>query len=124
MVLPIRLGSATLGLLDLHSYRPTQHTHQELVGLQLLTDQLGIAMRNTELYAEAVKARAIAEKADQLKTRLLANVSHELRAPLNVILGYSQSALASPNPYGAELPPALRARSAVESIPAASISCE
>jgi signal transduction histidine kinase len=43
------------------------------------------------LYAEAVQARAVAEKADQLKTRWLANVGHELRAPLNFILGYSQT---------------------------------
>ena len=108
VVLPIRLGNITLGLLDLHGYRPAHHTRHELVGLQLLADQLGIAIRNAELYEEAVKARAIAEKADHLKTRLLANVSHELRTPLNIILGYSQSALASPNPYGIELPPTLQ----------------
>ncbi len=64
-------------------------------------------MRNAELYAEAVQAQKAAEQADQLKTRLLANVSHELRAPLNVILGYSQTALNTPSPYGAELPDAL-----------------
>jgi signal transduction histidine kinase/AraC-like DNA-binding protein len=108
VVLPIRLGSITLGLLDLHGYQPVLHTRHELVGLQLLADQLGIAIRNAELYEEAVKARAIAEKADHLKTRLLANVSHELRTPLNIILGYSQSALATPNPYGTELPPTLQ----------------
>jgi signal transduction histidine kinase/AraC-like DNA-binding protein len=108
VVLPIRLGGITLGLLDLHGYRQTQHTRHELVGLKMLADQLGIAIRNAELYEEAVQARANAEKADQLKTRLLANVSHELRTPLNIILGYSQSALASPNPYGIELPPTLQ----------------
>ncbi len=108
VVLPIRLGNITLGLLDLHGYRPAQHTRHELVGLKLLADQLGIAIRNAELYEEAVHARAIAEKADQLKTRLLANVSHELRTPLNIILGYSQSALDSPSPYGIELPATLQ----------------
>jgi len=108
VVLPIRLGDKILGLLDLHSRRPTLHLRQELIGLQSLADQLGIAMRNAELYAEALQARAIAEKADQLKTRLLANVGHELRAPLNVILGYTQSALAVPNPYALEFPPGLR----------------
>jgi signal transduction histidine kinase/AraC-like DNA-binding protein/ABC-type sugar transport system substrate-binding protein len=107
VVVPIRLGGTTLGLLDLHSRQSTQHTHQELVGLQSLADQLGIAMRNAELYDEALQARAAAEKADRLKTRLLANVSHELRTPLNVIVGYSQAALAVPNPYGCELPEAL-----------------
>ncbi len=107
VVVPIRLGGAVLGLLDLHSRSATQHTRQSLAGLQVLADQLGIAMRNAELYEDALKALAVAEKADQLKTRLLANVSHELRAPLNVILGYSQAALTDPNPYDIELPSAL-----------------
>ncbi|HIQ04288.1 MAG TPA: response regulator, partial [Anaerolineae bacterium] len=107
VVLPIRLGSKMLGLLDLHSHHSTQHSHQELIGLQSLADQLGIAMHNAELYSKALEAQATAEKANQLKSRLLTNVSHELRTPLNVILGYSQAALASPNPYNVELPPAL-----------------
>lgn len=108
VVLPIRLGDTILGLLDLHSQHYTVHLRYELIGLQSLADQLGIAIRNAELYAEAVQARAVAEKADQLKTRLLANVGHELRAPLNVILGYSQSALSEPNPYHLQLPKELR----------------
>jgi signal transduction histidine kinase len=90
VVVPIRFGGTILGLLDLHSRRVTQHSRQSLAGLQVLADQLGIAMRNAELYEEALKARDIAEKADQLKTRLLANVSHELRTPLNVIIGYAE----------------------------------
>jgi signal transduction histidine kinase/AraC-like DNA-binding protein/CheY-like chemotaxis protein len=107
VVVPIRLGGAVAGLLDLHSRRSTQLSRQSLAGLQVLADQLGIAMRNADLYSDALRARAVAEKADQLKTRLLANVSHELRTPLNIILGYSQSALADPNPYSAELPAGL-----------------
>jgi signal transduction histidine kinase/AraC-like DNA-binding protein/ABC-type sugar transport system substrate-binding protein/CheY-like chemotaxis protein len=107
VVVPIRVGGTILGLLDLHSHQVIQHTRQSLAGIQVLADQLGIAMRNAELYENALRAQAAAEKADQLKTRLLANVSHELRTPLNVILGYSQAALAAPNPYGAALPPAL-----------------
>jgi len=107
VVVPIRVGGAVLGLLDLHSRRTTQHTRQSLAALQVLADQLGIAMRNADLYSDALKALAVAKKADQLKTRLLANVSHELRTPLNIILGYSQTALSTPNPYDLELPQAL-----------------
>jgi signal transduction histidine kinase/AraC-like DNA-binding protein/ABC-type sugar transport system substrate-binding protein/DNA-binding response OmpR family regulator len=93
VVVPIRLGGQITGLLDLHSYQTNQHTHHDLVGLQTLADQLAIAVRNAELYEQALTAQRRAEQADELKTRLLANVSHELRTPLNLILGYSQTAL-------------------------------
>ena len=54
------------------------------------------------------QAEAKAIKSDQLKTQLLANVSHELRAPLNIILGLSEMASASPSPYANELPAQLK----------------
>ena len=108
VVVPIRLGGQITGLLDLHSYRSTHHSRYELVALQALADQLGIAMRNSELYGEALKARALAEKADQLKSRLLANVSHELRTPLNIILGYTQSAIETLSPHSSGLPATLQ----------------
>ncbi len=106
---PIRVGGQTLGVLDVHSNQVRRHMQADLDALQSLADELGIALRNAQLYAEALSARAEAERASHLKTRLLANVSHDLRAPLNVILGYSQAALAEPNPYDVALPDPLRA---------------
>ncbi|HEU5100956.1 MAG TPA: ATP-binding protein, partial [Roseiflexaceae bacterium] len=107
VILPIRLGDRLRGLLDLHSYEASQRTRQELTGLQLLADQLGLAMHNAELYSEAIQARTVAEKADLLKTRLLATVSHELRAPLNMIIGYSEAGLAAASTHSSGLPPSL-----------------
>lgn len=86
VVLPVRQGGKVLGLLDLHAFRVIQCTRQHLLGLQSLADQIGVAIGNAQLYAEALQARLIAEKADHLKSRLLANVSHELRSPLHIIL--------------------------------------
>ncbi len=107
VILPIRFGQQVLGVLDLQSGHSTQHSHLDLTGLQVLGDQLGIAVRNAELYGEAIAAQEAAARARQLKDRLLANVSHELRTPLNIIQGYSSAALAVPNPYGIDLPPEL-----------------
>jgi len=104
------------------------HFHKERLGFvvfevgprngiiyQTLSLQLSSALRGALLVGEAVQAResalqakALAEKADQIKTRLLANVTHELRTPLNVISGYSHMALLDPNPYHVELPGGLR----------------
>jgi Osmosensitive K+ channel histidine kinase len=104
VIIPIRFGTRLLAILDMHSKQIIQHINQDLVGLQSLADQLGVAMRNAELYSEAVRARAAAEKADQLKTRLLANVSHELRTPLNVIVSYAQALLEPQKFYNTDLP--------------------
>ena len=71
---------------------------------ELLRAQISSALKGALLLQEAQQARQAAEKADRIKTRLLANVSHELRIPLNIILGYSRDALEEPYPYG-EAPP-------------------
>src|SRR5690606_38644497 len=46
------------------------------------------------LLAEAQSARADAERANQLKMKLLATVSHELRTPLTSIKGFASTLLA------------------------------
>ena len=104
VILPVHVGGRILGVLDLHSRQRTLRNQVELDALQTLADELGAAMRNAQHYAQAVQARAEAVQASLLKSRLLANVSHQLRTPLNVILGYSQAALATPNPYATPLP--------------------
>ncbi len=104
VVLPIRFAGRTTGVLDLHSTRPTVRTQAELDALQALADQLGSAMQNALLYDQALAARSEAEETNRMRARLLANLSYGLRSPLNVILGYVQSALTLPNPYNATLP--------------------
>lgn len=107
VILPVRVGGRILGVLDLHSHDRVVRNQAELDALQTLADELGAAMRNAQLYAQALQARAEAVQAGLLRSRLLANISHQLRSPLNVILGYTQAALATPNPYGVSLPPEL-----------------
>jgi signal transduction histidine kinase/AraC-like DNA-binding protein len=89
VVVPVRLGTAAWGLLDLRARSPAYRSAEELTGLQILADQLGIAIHNAELYGEALEARAQAEQTNRQKTRLLANVSHELRGPLTTLRSYS-----------------------------------
>ncbi|MBE0696910.1 MAG: helix-turn-helix domain-containing protein [Anaerolineaceae bacterium] len=103
-MLPIQLGSDVIGVLDLQSSKPIRQPSLEIVGLKLLASQLGIVLQNADLYLEAIQAKEDAERANQLKTRLIVNVGHEMRTPLNSILGFSQSIQkqliedSSPNP--------------------------
>ena len=92
-LLPIQLGTEVVGILDLQASQPVRRLTLEIVGLKLLASQLGIVIQNTDLYLAALQARQSAERANQLKNRLMANVGHEMRSPLNAILGFSQSIL-------------------------------
>jgi signal transduction histidine kinase/DNA-binding LacI/PurR family transcriptional regulator/AraC-like DNA-binding protein len=74
---------------------------------EVLRGYLSSALKGALLFHDALQARLAAEKADQIKTRLLANVGHELRTPLNIIVGCTQNALGSPQPYGLAPTPAL-----------------
>ncbi|HJR79330.1 MAG TPA: substrate-binding domain-containing protein [Anaerolineales bacterium] len=69
---------------------------------ELLRNNLSSALQGAMLFQEIQQARLDAEKADHIKTRLLANVSHEMRTPLNIILGYTQNALQIPAKSGDE----------------------
>ncbi|MBI9049185.1 MAG: substrate-binding domain-containing protein [Anaerolineaceae bacterium] len=75
---------------------------------ELLRNTLSSALQGALLFEEIQRARLQAEKADRIKTRLLANVSHEMRTPLNIIMGYTQNALQNPNKYGIDIPELLQ----------------
>lgn len=63
---------------------------------EVLRGHISSALKGALLFRDAHEARRAAERADQIKTRLLANVSHELRTPLNIIIGHTERILASP----------------------------
>jgi GAF domain-containing protein/HAMP domain-containing protein len=50
--LPLKVGERILGVLDVQSIQPYAFTEDKLRSLQILTDQIAIAVVNTELFAE------------------------------------------------------------------------
>jgi len=73
---------------------PLRNEHDEIIGASKIArdiSQRKLAEAEREkMFKKAQEARAEAEKANQLKDEFLATLSHELRNPLNVILGYSE----------------------------------
>ena len=86
VILPVQVGGRTLGVLDLHSENRAVRNAAELDALQLLADQLGSALRNTQLYTQALRTRAEAVQARMIKSRLFAVAGHQLRSPLRRLL--------------------------------------
>lgn len=54
-----------------------------------LASQAGIAIENAELYEAQRQLAAQLAEANEHKSSFLSNVSHELRSPLNTVIGYT-----------------------------------
>ncbi len=88
--LPLRVGSRIIGALDIQSVTPGAFVPDDLSVLQILADQVAIAIDNARSYELSQQAVQEIREIDHVKTQFLANMSHELRTPLNSIIGFSR----------------------------------
>lgn len=65
----------------------TEYTIEDTRDLQIYSTELWKVITKKRLIDELKKARELAEKAAQLKSDFLLQMSHEIRSPMNVILG-------------------------------------
>ncbi|HNT74999.1 MAG TPA: response regulator [Anaerolineae bacterium] len=114
LAIPLKIGTKLLGALDIQSERLGAFAPTTVDALQIMADQLAIAIRNARLYAEVkhfnaeledrVRARTSEleqaylqlEMLDRNKSAFIQIISHELRTPLSLVKGFSQILLREP----------------------------
>jgi signal transduction histidine kinase/DNA-binding LacI/PurR family transcriptional regulator/AraC-like DNA-binding protein/DNA-binding LytR/AlgR family response regulator len=80
--------------------------HPDLYGA--IVQQVGGALNTARLYREATEGRRLAEAANRMKSRFLSTISHELRTPVNLIVGLSGMVLRDSDENHALLPDPIR----------------
>lgn len=88
--IPMKIGTRIVGALDVQSVTPNAFTPDDIAVLQILADQVAVAVDNARSYELSQRAVEEMRELDRLKSQFLANMSHELRTPLNSIIGFSR----------------------------------
>jgi PAS domain S-box-containing protein len=87
---PLISQGQLFGTLSFGSSRRMQFTLAETELLQALCDQIAIALERANLINSLQQQTEQLRQADRLKDEFLAVLSHELRSPLNPILGWTR----------------------------------
>ncbi len=91
MTVPLRTQARILGVISFVSAESErQYTLADLQLAEELARRASLAIDNAQLYRVAQRDRTKAEAANRIKDEFLAVLSHELRSPLNPILGWTK----------------------------------
>ena len=82
-------GGNVIGMINVTRAPNVTFSDKERSLLKTFADQAVIAIENVRLFNETKEARAQAEAANEAKSAFLATMSHEVRTPLNAVVGFA-----------------------------------
>jgi signal transduction histidine kinase len=89
IVVPIRAEEEILGIIQLGSRTARKFQPNEVNLLEAIGSQMGIAVQKARLYEQTKQQTFELEKSNKVKDEFLGFVSHELKTPVNAVIGYT-----------------------------------
>ncbi len=89
--IPLRIENETIGVLVVRSYSTkTRFGEREKDILTFVSEQIALSIHRKKMQQDLIEAMQRAEVSSRLTSALLANMNHELRTPMNGILGFAE----------------------------------
>jgi signal transduction histidine kinase len=86
---PLMVGGEPAGTLNQYMAEPHRFRAHEVRLLQVVAQQVSLAVERARLYDRLKQQHAAALAASEHKSRFLATMSHELRSPMTAIVGFA-----------------------------------
>ncbi len=93
LLTPIFQRNVIVGIIEILTDPARVFDAEDITLLETLAHQAGVAVENVRLIEELEQQTVELVEANRLKSEFLASISHELRTPMNAIIGFSETLL-------------------------------